>query len=284
MRIILSNRLIVHILTIHLFKIKNLLILLAILSVIVAFNTNNINAQIVIDTIKIGPESGNGIGPMAVAVNHGTSRIYVANSQTGNISVINGETNAVIETIDVDGNPFGVSVNTITNRIYVVNANSKNISVIDGKTDTVIDIIDVVVDELVGVAVNPITNRIYVISNGIIDFTTSKSFITPLPFIGNINVIDGETNTIIKTIEVQMFPSKIVVNPVTNIVYVANQINTNICVVDGKTDSLITTIDVGIENQTELPLEPGIAINPTTNHLYYVAYPMDNNIMVRQTA
>lgn len=67
-----------------------------------------------------------------------TNQIYVANSISNEVSVINGATNTVITTIPVGINPTGVGINPLTNRVYVTNANDNNVSVIDAIANTVI--------------------------------------------------------------------------------------------------------------------------------------------------
>ena len=81
-----------------------------------------------------------GSHPMGVAVNPNTNRIYVANTWSNNVSVIDGDTNTVVATVPAGDMPRGVAVNPTTNRIYVANfgSGSYNVSVIDGATNTVV--------------------------------------------------------------------------------------------------------------------------------------------------
>ena len=64
-----------------------------------------------------------------------TNKIYVANHDSGNVTVIDGATNATT-TVPVGTGPYAVAVNPVTNKIYVANANSGNVTVIDGATNT----------------------------------------------------------------------------------------------------------------------------------------------------
>jgi YVTN family beta-propeller protein len=63
--------------------------------------------------------------------------IYVTNSASNSISVINGTTERVVRTIPVDYNPRSIVINPRTDIIYVANALSGTVSVIDGKTNNV---------------------------------------------------------------------------------------------------------------------------------------------------
>ena len=70
----------------------------------------------------------------SVGVNPNTNKIYVANSGSDTISVIDGVNDKVLNNnIKVGNHPTYVAVNHITNKIYVVN--SQNITVVDGSSD-----------------------------------------------------------------------------------------------------------------------------------------------------
>ena len=67
----------------------------------------------VVDTIVVGDY------PRGIGVNPQTNRIYVANSGSDSLSVIDGSGDSVIATIGVGNEPWGIGVNPQTNRIYV---------------------------------------------------------------------------------------------------------------------------------------------------------------------
>ena len=70
-----------------------------------------------------------------MAVNPVTNKIYVANSDSNNVTVIDGATNSTT-TVPVGHRPAAVAVNPVTNKIYVANSGSNNVTVIDGATNT----------------------------------------------------------------------------------------------------------------------------------------------------
>ena len=78
-----------------------------------------------------------GNSPVGIAVNPSSNWIYVANINSGTVSVMDGITNKVTDTITVGKAPYGVAVNPVTNKVYVTNIQSNSISVIDGKTNKV---------------------------------------------------------------------------------------------------------------------------------------------------
>ena len=65
--------------------------------------------------IKVGRD------PDGVAVNPRTHTIYVTNTTSGTVSVINAKTNTVSKTIKVGRNPWGIAVIPLTGTVYVAN-------------------------------------------------------------------------------------------------------------------------------------------------------------------
>jgi YVTN family beta-propeller protein len=206
----------------------------------------------VISTIKIG----DGVyGQIAIAVNPSTNRIYVANSGSDNLLVINGTTNAVVATVSVSGNPVAVAVNSNTNRIYVAMANASNVvSVIDGDSNTLVTTLNVG-NGPVAVAVNPNTNRIYIANR------TGR----------NISVIDGATNSIVATVNVD-YPDSVCVNPITNLIYVigtdGTTLQNNVSVIDGATNSVVAVVGSGYGYNYDIDVNPITNLIYATHHIY----------------
>jgi YVTN family beta-propeller protein len=74
---------------------------------------------------------------MGVAANPITNRIYVANSSSSSVSVINGATNSVITAVTVGVKPFGVAVIFQLEQDIVSNITSNTVSVISGLANAV---------------------------------------------------------------------------------------------------------------------------------------------------
>lgn len=166
-------------------------------------------------------------GAPGMTIPSSLKRIYVLNSSSNNISVIDGETNSFIGNVIVGSGPFGIGVNPMTNRIYVANFGSNNVSVIDGNSNTIITTITVGTNP-VGVGVNPQTNRIYVTNRG-----------------GhNVSVIDGFTHVVVATIPAGSSPEGVNVNPATNRIYITNHGSTNVSVINGSTNMIIATVGI----------------------------------------
>src|SRR5580693_657449 len=70
-------------------------------------------AQTLVTTISAGSY------PVALAVNAATNKIYVANQNSNNVTVIDGATYNT-NTVLAGAAPGAVAVNSVTNKIYVV--------------------------------------------------------------------------------------------------------------------------------------------------------------------
>jgi YVTN family beta-propeller protein len=188
--------------------------------------------------------------PSHIAVNPNTNLIYVSDYNNDSVSVIDGKTNKVVNTIGIE-TPSYIGVNPNTNMIYVDehnrDLNSSSIDVIDGKTNKVVDTIGIETPS--NMAVNPNTNMLYVLNQD------NKT----------LSVIDGKTNEVVDYIVlVNQSIAYLAVNPNTNMIYVSDYYDNSISVIDGKTNEVVHTIVI------ETPTY--IAVNPNTNMIYVMAY------------
>lgn len=201
--------------------------------------------------------------PAFVAVNPNTGIIYVGNSVSDSVSVVNGSTNSVVAGFKVGGSPVSLAVNPSTNRIYVADGGSSTLSVIDGATNTVIDTVSLGGGPT-SVAVNPTTDLVYVAQG-----TETAPY-------GLVSVINGSTDTVIDSLAIGPEYQAIAVDPSLGRVYVAttevcsaveNGIrqcgpNGAVAVLDGMVTRILANVTVGGG-----PV--GLAVNPAT-HIVYV--------------
>jgi DNA-binding beta-propeller fold protein YncE len=200
---------------------------------------------------------GEGSAPGAVAVLTTTNTIYVANTALNSISLIDGESLAVIKTLAVGPVPGQIATNPLTNRVYLTFRgypadNAGGIAIIDGNTQLVVKTIGLSYNDQVpapapyGVAVNPVTNRVYVA-------TTS----------GRLVVLDGGTDAVIANLSppVASGLDAVAVNPRTNNVFVCSATGNVVYVYDADEQQWSTTLSVGAG------LFRGIVVNPLTNQL-----------------
>jgi len=195
-----------------------------------------------------------GIAPWLIGVNEKTNRIYVANYSSYNVSVIDGESQEVVATIDMGlfRTPWDIAVNQETNLVYIVSTfhlgsldlGAGRLLIIDGDTNEVLSTLRV--GREAHVAVNERTNRVYVVSR----------------HSGTLVVIDGHTHEPIATLNVVgPDPYGLAVNEAANRVYVANHGGQSVSVVDGEKNELLYTVDVGVS--------PGfVAVSEATGRVY----------------
>jgi YVTN family beta-propeller protein len=89
------------------------------------------------------------------------NKVYCANWDSDNVTVIDGATNAVITTIAVGSWPCALVYNPTNNKVYCANCGSDNVTVIDAATNAVITTIGVG-DEPWAFTWNYAQNRTYV--------------------------------------------------------------------------------------------------------------------------
>ena len=236
--------------------------------------------------------------PVGIGINPVTNKLYVANQFSNSVTVIDGNTNNIESTIQVDNFPYDLEVNSYNNRIYVTNRGSNTVSVIDGSTNQRLSNINVG-ESPVGISIDPSENIIYVTNLGknsslsIIDGISNKvtgtvelngifygiavNPLTKTIYLSNINnhtisVLDGTTKNVINHIPVEYIPTGLNINYKSDLIYVTNYGSNSISVINGKTNKVNSTIEVG-----QNPVDT--IINPLTNKIY-VSNNGDNTVSV----
>jgi len=202
-----------------------------------------------------------GIGPTAVALDKVDGRIYVANSASNNVSVVDTSTDTTVATISLKGptlggsSPVGVAFDQMDDHVYValhgdLLGDVGNITIIDAATDRVVG----------GyyqwggpgpsaVCVDPSNSEVYVaddFSNEIWSFNTSTGAVVSIIPVGdmpeglamglndsylyvadagsnNVTLINSSTNEVIGSVTVGSSPEGIAFDPENRDIYVANE-------------------------------------------------------------
>ena len=95
------------------------------------FELKNINP--VLNTIPVGEH------PIGIAIDPNSRKVYVINSFSDSVSVINETTDKVIGSpIPVGTGPVGIAIDSEDRKVYVANEYSNTVSVIKETTDKVI--------------------------------------------------------------------------------------------------------------------------------------------------
>ena len=87
-----------------------------------------------------------GDGPRGLGINPFTNTVYIANYASDTISVVDGDSNSVEDTVELEnggglfltGGPARVAVNPYNNLIYVTQRFTDSVSVIDGLSNNVV--------------------------------------------------------------------------------------------------------------------------------------------------
>jgi len=190
------------------------------------------------------------------------THIYVINSNSNNVSVIDSTNNTIIATIPVGNQPSRSTA--VGNYLYIVNFRSDNVSVINTTNNTVIATIPV---GHYPMRLTAVGNYLYVSNDGSNNMsvisTTNNAVIATIPMGGNpiysiaignylyvnneglnsISVINTANNTITATVPVGNFPSRSTV--VWNYLYITNTYSNNVSVINTTNNTITATIPVG---------------------------------------
>jgi YVTN family beta-propeller protein len=234
--------------------------------------------------------------PVGLQVNPNTNRLYVASYHT--VSVFDGTNYSKIGNINISSDLFDITIDANDDWIFVstLDTYSSNIFVIDGKNYSQIIKIPLGLSFLqtnIGMTVNSFTNTLYVTQGNTlhkIEYLTNKTsnfeyktleefeFNTNLDLIatnpntnilyitdslnGQLLVVNGSTNTIVKTLPIGVSPWAVTVNPFTNKIFISDLMNNTIHIVNGQTLN-VEAMDIPIG------LTPSdIALNIKDNILY----------------
>ena len=250
--------------------------------------------------IKTIPVGNNTIG---IAYDSADNRMYVSNSGSQTVSVIDGTTDTVIGApIPVQKSPWGIAYDSVNKDIYVANAGSMSVSVISTLTNKVDTTISVKANPH-GVAYDPANNEIYVANQGsgtvsVIDATRNTVISDIFPGVLNpedvvydlanndlyvtgssnfLAIINGSTNSVIKDVAVGSHPFGGAYDSTHKRMYITNSFSNDVSVINATTNTVIgtTTIPVGSR-----PF--GIAFNPS-NNATYVSNSLSNTVSVVST-
>lgn len=76
-----------------------------------------------------------GSRPMSVKLSRDEDRIYVSNGRGGTVSVLDGESYALVDTIEVGTRPWGIAVSPDGRLLFAANGPSNDVSVVDLATN-----------------------------------------------------------------------------------------------------------------------------------------------------
>jgi YVTN family beta-propeller protein len=182
---------------------------------------------------------------------------YITNYNDNTVSVINVETNTIVDLIPVQSGPWSVAASPDGSKVFISNIGSNIVSVINTATDTIMATISVGSD---GISVSPDGSKVYVTYG----------------FANSVSVINTVTDTVLATISVGVYPKGISVSPDGSKVYVANENANSVSVINTSSNTVTATIPVGVSPE-------GIAISPDGSKVY-VTNSNSNSVSVINTS
>ena len=200
----------------------------------------------------LGQTSGTipvGIGPAAIAYDPSTNEIWVANYDSGNVSVIDPTSETVVASIPVGACPDAIALNPVSGVVYVANRCSENLTMIYAANGTVAGSVPVANLEPVALAYDSASRNLYLAG-----FSGGTAG-------GLVMVMNGTTGAVVAEIPDGSDPSTLVYDSQTGNVYVADWVLSNVTVIDGSTNEIVSTIPVG-------PSPDGLALDPITHEIY----------------
>ncbi|MGA8512963.1 MAG: thermopsin family protease [Thermoplasmata archaeon] len=175
--------------------------------------------------LYLGYPAPMGIADYGLSVN---GKLFVANLESDNVTVINGTSNLVIANVNVGSGPIEAAYDYANGNVYVTDLDSNAVSVIDGVTNLVIATVEVGVSPY-GVAVDPTNGDVYVANK----------------FSNNVSVISGTTNKVVATIPVGSSPVAVAYDSEDEDVYVTNDNSSTVSVISGANNLVVDTLGVG---------------------------------------
>ncbi len=181
-----------------------------------------------------------GSGPAAVAYDSGKGVVFVANSESDSVSVINETMDTVISTISVGTDPLAATYDSGKGEVFISNEKSANVSVINDTSDTVV--------QTIAVAGYPLFSA-YDGAKGEIFVTNDQT---------SVAVISDATNTVVDTIAVGNISSGAGYDPTLGEVFTSNGDDGTVDVISAATNLVTHVIPVAVNPEGTLAYDSGM--------------------------
>ena len=222
-----------------------------------------------------------GIAPEGLALVDG--KIYVANSGSSSVSVIDSSSNTVVETIPVEIDPVDLAYDSTNKAIYVTDKSSGELSIINTSSLSLEGVINVG-STPASIAYDSTNNELYLTNevNLSVSGSTNEGLVIVIPVqdipnLGaDISISDQLTSSgtevaLKADVPVGGAPTAIAYDPSNNLIYTADSASDTVSVIDAASDKVITNIPVGID--------PTAIVYDSVNSNIYVADTGSNNIV-----
>jgi YVTN family beta-propeller protein len=169
-----------------------------------------------------------GSGPVDLVSDPSNRKLYVANSLSNTISVIDPYGYKILNTFQTSASPVGLSINKKTNKLYIANSTSNLITIIDTNTDAFIKTININ-DGPKHITIDDILNKVYVCTNTsvvVLDgYTDQVLYIVDCRSYGGIptkTVLDISLNRVFVLLDYQSYNTNVI-----SFIYFDGNANTN---------------------------------------------------------
>lgn len=249
-------------------------------------STNSTNTTNSSNPFRVVASIGVGNNPNNAAYDPADGNVFVTNTQTGEISVINSTNNQITNVIRVGNWPRYFAYDPANKYMYVSNNYSDNISIINSMNYSAIGNITLFGDTP-GIAYDPSNGKLYAtefnlnrivvidpntdkivsnISSGIEPFVPAVDLANGYVYVSNfksnnVSVINPNTNKVVDSISVGIGANTVIYDPSNNFMYVANIFSDTISVINTRTNSVVDTIRV-------LSYPGGIAYDPQDGYIF----------------
>jgi YVTN family beta-propeller protein len=158
----------------------------------------------VVATVRVG------VSPAQMAVSPDRKSVYVANTASNTVSVLNTDNDTVARTIVLPprSKPLDVAANPNGRYLYTADGGSNRVSVIDARANRVVASVRVGTQPL-SVATAPDGRTVYAANSGS----------------GDVSVIDAGTNRVVRTVPTGRFPTGVAVTPDGASLYVTDELS-----------------------------------------------------------
>jgi YVTN family beta-propeller protein len=185
-----------------------------------------------------------GVSPAQMAVSPDRKSVYIANTGSNTVSVLNTDDDTVARTIALPprSKPMDVAVNPNGRYLYTADGGSNRVSILDTRAKRVVASVRVGIQPL-SVAAAPDGKTVYAANSGS----------------GDVSVIDARTNRVVRAIPTGRFPSGVAVTPDGASAYVTDEL------------SGVTVINAGngkIEARLREPSPFSVAMSPKGDRAY----------------
>jgi YVTN family beta-propeller protein len=176
--------------------------------------------------------------PGGIAVDPGSDRVFCAGSsyyplEESLLTVVSGENDSILTEIAMGTAPRAVCYNPADNKLYCASQFANNIVIVDGSTYAVRATLPVPAGPC-NMLYAPEVNKVYCAEQGT---RGSPNFM--------VTVIDGATDSIVRTVFVGHYVREICYNPVDRKVYSADVFDGTVTVIDATADTVLARVRVG---------------------------------------